>query len=79
MVDADQLRVERIAFNLRENASKYYSTKSEIRVSGRVDGDFVITEVIDQGKGIAPEDYTRIFELFEQLKNSRERQGESSW
>jgi len=44
MVDADQLRVERIAFNLRENASKYYSTKSEIRVSGRVDGDFVITE-----------------------------------
>lgn len=67
-VEADPLRVERIVYNLLENATKYSPAMSEIRVSGRTEAGFVITEVIDQGRGISPEEQARLFEPFQQLE-----------
>ena len=70
-VEADAVRVERILFNLMENATKYSPEDSKIMVSGRMQEDFVVTSVIDQGFGISPDDHDRIFESFWQSETSR--------
>jgi len=66
-VEADQVRVERIIYNLVENAAKYSPGESEIKVSGRREGGFVVTGVSDQGEGIPPEDQEKLFGLFERV------------
>jgi PAS domain S-box-containing protein len=70
-VEADPVRVERIIYNLVENATKYSPVKSEIKVSARKEGDFIITEIIDHGHGISPEDRDRLFELFGRLEKGK--------
>jgi PAS domain S-box-containing protein len=70
-VEADPMRVERILYNLLENATKYSSPGSQIEVSARTEGDFVISSVTDQGPGISPDDQGRLFELFQQLETSQ--------
>jgi len=66
-VDADRLRIERVLNNLLENAVKYSPPSSEIKVSCRLDNDYLITEIIDQGEGISVEDQDKLFELFQRL------------
>jgi PAS domain S-box-containing protein len=66
-VEADPVRVERILYNLLENAVKYSPEQSEIKVFARVDYDFVITGVTDQGEGISPDDQDKLFKMFQQL------------
>jgi PAS domain S-box-containing protein len=70
-VEADPVRVERILFNLMENATKYSPEDSKITVSSRMQGDLVVTRIIDQGLGISPEDQAKIFEPFRQLETSQ--------
>ena len=67
-VKADSVRMERILYNLLENASKYSPEQSEIKVYARKEGDFVVTRVTDQGVGISPENQDKIFGLFERLE-----------
>jgi PAS domain S-box-containing protein len=71
LVQADPMRVERILYNLLENAVKYSPEKSVITVFARKEKKMVATGVADQGIGIAPEDQGRLFELFERLGSSR--------
>jgi PAS domain S-box-containing protein len=68
LVDADPVRVERILYNLMENATKYSPAESEIKIHAVNDKGFVVTGVADQGKGIYPVDQGRLFELFERLE-----------
>jgi PAS domain S-box-containing protein len=70
-VEADPMRVERILFNLMENATKYSPEDSKITVSSRTQDGFVVTSVIDEGSGIPPEDRAKIFEPFQQLETSQ--------
>ena len=72
-VEADPVRVERILFNLMENAAKYSPGDCDITVSGRTQGDFVVTRVIDHGPGIPRDDQARIFERFQRLGESQQR------
>ncbi|OGN97326.1 MAG: hypothetical protein A2Z77_02620 [Chloroflexi bacterium RBG_13_51_36] len=72
-VEADPVRVERILFNLMENAAKYSPEDGRIRVSSRTQGDFVVTRIIDRGPGISSEDQATIFEPFRQLQPSQRR------
>jgi PAS domain S-box-containing protein len=67
MIDADPLRVERILYNLLENAVKYSHDGSEIRVFSIKEDKFVVTGVVDQGMGIPPYDHDKLFELFNRL------------
>ena len=62
----DRLAVEQIFSNLMENATKYLQSGRQgvIMVRGRREGSRAIFEVEDNGRGIAPEDHERIFELF---------------
>ncbi len=63
---SDRLAIEQIFSNLVENAVKYLSKNRPGRVvmRGSVQGDHVIYEVQDNGRGIDPKDHDRIFDLF---------------
>jgi two-component system CheB/CheR fusion protein len=67
-IEADPMRVERIFYNLLDNATKYSPAESEIKVSSRMEGEFIITDVIDRGPGISRDDQKKLFKLFERLE-----------
>jgi PAS domain S-box-containing protein len=74
-VRADPTRLERVLYNLIENAGKYSGHESEINVSGHVEEDFIITKVIDHGPGISPEDRDKLFDVFERLETPSHAKG----
>ena len=63
---SDRVAMEQIFSNLIENAVKYLQPgrPGEVTVRGREDGDRVVYEVQDNGRGIDPRDHERIFDLF---------------
>ena len=62
--------------NLIGNALKYHSGESpEIRVSGREEGDYFIFSVKDNGIGIKPVFFEKIFVLFQRLHHKNEYSG----
>ncbi|QNN64124.1 CHASE3 domain-containing protein [Sphingomonas rhizophila] len=62
----DRLAIDQIFSNLMENATKYLvpGRPGVISVRGKLRGKRAIFEVQDNGRGIAPEDTERVFELF---------------
>ncbi|MBI4188099.1 MAG: GAF domain-containing protein [Chloroflexi bacterium] len=66
-IPADPLRIERVIFNLVENAIKYTPKGGNIRVFARQQDDNLVVCVSDQGPGISPTDQKRLFQSFEQL------------
>ncbi len=74
---SDRLALEQIFSNLVDNALKY--TRSDrpgrIRIRGRVDTAQVVYEVEDNGRGIAPEDHQRVFDLFRRA-GAQDQKGE---
>lgn len=73
-VEADPVRVERILYNLIENAIKYSPEDGDIKVFAQEKGGQVITGVSDKGTGISEEEQDRVFEPFERLGKTA-RQG----
>lgn len=65
-VESDRMAVEQIMANLVENAIKYLSPDraGQIRIGGKRERAMVHYDVIDNGRGIAPGDHDRVFELF---------------
>ena len=65
--DATQLRV--VFRHLLANAVKYTSARAERRVEvrGRVEGEDVVCEVVDDGVGFDPAHAGRLFRVFERL------------
>jgi signal transduction histidine kinase len=63
-VFADPKRVEQALVNLLRNASMYSPEGTKIEVAARLDGDFVITRVTDQGYGLSAEEQLEIFSQF---------------
>ena len=63
---SDRLALDQILSNLVENAVKYLQPgrPGRIAVTAREDGGRVVIDVSDNGRGIAPADHERIFELF---------------
>jgi signal transduction histidine kinase len=63
---ADRLAIEQIFGNLMDNAVKYLapSRPGVITVRGAIKGAFAVYEIEDNGRGIAPGDHERVFELF---------------
>jgi PAS domain S-box-containing protein len=70
-ITADQLRLERILFNLMDNAAKYSSEGTEISVFARQDSEHLIVGVSDQGIGITPHDQAKLFAPFQRLEDYR--------
>lgn len=70
-INADPLRLERILYNLLENAVKYSPQGGEIQVFARPEEEHLIIRVRDQGIGISPSDQVKLFAPFERLGDSR--------
>ncbi|MEE8419029.1 MAG: ATP-binding protein [Dehalococcoidales bacterium] len=69
---ADGLRLERILYNLLENAVKYSPEGGEIRVLVRPEKEYMVIQVIDQGIGIALADRRRLFGAFQRLEEVKQ-------
>ncbi len=67
-IRVDQLRIERIFYNLLENAAKYSPENSEIRILARQDDGYLIIGVSDQGDGISAEEQKNLFDSFHRLQ-----------
>jgi signal transduction histidine kinase len=63
---SDRVALEQILSNLIENAVKYLQPgrPGRIAIEGRAGRDRVTVTVTDNGRGIAPRDQERVFELF---------------
>jgi PAS domain S-box-containing protein len=70
-VHADQLRLERILYNLLENAVKYSPDGGKIRISARLENDHMVIGVSDEGIGISLHDQAKLFSPFERLAAQR--------
>ncbi len=75
---ADGERLTQALSNLLDNALKYTPSGGTIWVRGRVEGEHLLLEVQDTGKGIPPEEQERIFERFYRGNRSRSQNGEQS-
>jgi signal transduction histidine kinase len=73
VVDGDERRIKQVIFNLLSNAVKFTPAGGAVDVSAtRADGE-VLVSVADTGPGIAPEDFQRIFEEFQQTEAGGEQ------
>jgi len=70
-VYADPLRLERIVYNLLENAVKYSPQGGEVKVSVKPNKGHLVIGVSDRGVGISPADQAKLFAPFQRLEESR--------
>lgn len=68
MLRLDPVLFEQALFNLLDNAAKYASPGSTIRLQAWVDNGAVILQVMDEGPGIPPDDLERIFDTFYRVR-----------
>jgi len=61
---ADPERLQRVLFNLIQNAIRHTPADGSVTVRAEPAGDWVEIEVADTGSGIAPEDRAHVFEPF---------------
>jgi PAS domain S-box-containing protein len=75
LVDGDETRLAQIVTNLLTNAAKYMDPGGTIWIRLARDRGDVVLEVRDAGQGIEPELLPRVFDLFVQGSQGRERAG----
>lgn len=66
-VRADRLRVERILYNLLDNATKYSPHGGTIEISAAQGEEYLTLSVRDHGIGIPKDDQERLFQPFQRL------------
>jgi len=71
LINADPLRIERILYNLLDNAAKYSPPGSQIKVSVNAEPERLVIGVSDRGKGLSSSEQARIFGPFQRLENNR--------
>jgi two-component system sensor histidine kinase KdpD len=64
MVEIDPVLFEQVLFNLMDNAAKYASPGTTVRIQSWRDRDSVGLQVLDEGEGILPDDLEQIFDKF---------------
>ncbi len=72
-IPADPIRLERVLFNLVDNAAKYSPEGSVVRIFGELRDRELVLGVADEGEGISAEDQAKLFSHFERL--GREQSG----
>ena len=77
LVDFDEHYLSEVIGNLLSNAIKYSPVETEINVIISINKDKVLTEVVDQGKGIPHKEQVKLFNYF-QTASSRPTGGEKS-
>ena len=66
VITSDRVALDQVFGNLIDNAAKYLDPKrpGRIDITARQIGSRVVVSVTDNGRGIAPQDHERVFELF---------------
>lgn len=72
-VSADAVAIERVVFNLVDNAVKHSPADQSVEVVVSGDSSTVRLEVVDHGIGIGPEHLPRIFDRFYRVDAARRR------
>jgi signal transduction histidine kinase len=72
---ADQELLRRLLTNLLQNAVQHSPAGETVTLDVQVEGPLAVLRVRDAGAGIAPGDWTRIFDRFVQLDASRRSDG----
>ncbi|MGF1525438.1 MAG: CheR family methyltransferase [Candidatus Competibacterales bacterium] len=67
-IDGDRDRLLQVQANLLNNAVRYAKGHGEVRLSLTREAGWAVLKVKDQGRGIAPDQLERIFELFYQVE-----------
>lgn len=67
-VSIDRIRMERILYNLVENAIKYSPDGGEVKTSITQQDDHLVVAVSDHGIGITREDQSKLFQSFQRLE-----------
>ena len=76
MLPLDGVLLEQTLFNLLDNAAKYAPSGTRIEVRAKVQDDIAIIQVIDEGPGIPPQDFDRLFDKFYRIPaGDRQRAG----
>ncbi|HVW30245.1 MAG TPA: hybrid sensor histidine kinase/response regulator [Polyangiaceae bacterium] len=65
----DPDRIQQVLWNLVTNAIKFTPAGGSVRLSSFREDDFVVWQVSDNGRGIAPEQLPHIFERFRQVES----------
>ncbi len=71
----DRERIERVIFNLIDNALKFTPPGGEVTVSAGQQGDKLVIAVNDTGKGIPADQRARVFDRFVQTEEGRKASG----
>ena len=77
LVTGDQERLREAIDNLLSNAVKYSPPGGEIAVSVFQEAGEILTRVVDEGPGLSPEDFDRVFGRFQRL-SAKPTGGENS-
>jgi signal transduction histidine kinase len=72
-VDGDTVRLSQAISNLLNNAAKYTPPGGSIGLSARVEEDKAIIAICDDGIGIPIEMHSKIFQLFTQVDDHRQK------
>ena len=72
-VNADELKISQVVYNLVNNAINYTGSDKTVRVRQRVQGNVVRVEVIDSGEGIEPDKLKDIWERYYKVDKSHKR------
>ncbi|OGO23440.1 MAG: hypothetical protein A2144_05520 [Chloroflexi bacterium RBG_16_50_9] len=67
-INADPLRVERLLYNLLDNATKYSPAGSQVKVTAALDPERIVIGVSDQGSGLSLNEQARLFRPFQRLE-----------
>jgi two-component system CheB/CheR fusion protein len=74
-LDADPVRLAQVFTNLLLNAAKFSDHPGTVRITVADDDALVRVTVADSGSGLAPEDLSRVFEMFYQSPHGRAKDG----
>jgi PAS domain S-box-containing protein len=70
LVEGDERRIRQVVFNLLSNAVKFTPSGGRVDVSAAQENGEVVVCVTDTGPGISHEDQARIFEEFQQARDT---------
>jgi PAS domain S-box-containing protein len=71
LINADPLRIERVLYNLLDNAAKYSPPGTQIKVSARAEPERLVIGVHNRGRGLSTSEQAKLFSPFQRLENNR--------
>jgi signal transduction histidine kinase len=74
-VSADAGRLHQVFANLLDNAARHSPPGGTVTITARGDGDDLVFDVTDEGRGIPPEERAQVFERFTRGERASRRDG----